>query len=77
MTNVAENGVGFVTLWDQLSDESTDAGKEFMSSFNELNASLGGSLGRLKEQPQDIQGRDTEIELLHACLLYTSDAADE
>ena len=68
MTNVAENGVGFVTLWDQLSDESTDAGKEFMSSFNELNASLGGSLGRLKEQPQDIQGRDTEIELLHAIL---------
>lgn len=68
MSDAAENSVGFVTLWDQLSDESTEAGKEFMSSFNTLNESLGGSLGRLKEQPQDIQGRDTEIELLHAIL---------
>ena len=40
MSDVAENGVGFVTLWDQLSDESTEAGKEFMSSFNTLNESL-------------------------------------
>lgn len=56
------------TLWDRLTDESTDAGKHFMPHYNELNNKLGNALGRLEEQPQDIQGRDHEIRLLHAIL---------
>lgn len=57
-----------MSLWDELSDESTIAGKKFMSEFNRVNETLGGSLDQLDEQPQDIQGRDEEIALLHAVL---------
>lgn len=56
------------TLWEKLSDTSTEAGHTFMESYNKLNDSLGHALGQLKEQPQDIQGRDKEIQLLHAIL---------
>src|SRR5699024_2722037 len=56
------------TLWDRLTDESTDEGKYFMPHYTELNDKLGNALGRLEEQPQDIQGRDHEIRLLHAIL---------
>lgn len=56
------------TLWDRLSDTSTAKGKRFMSVFDPLNEKLGGALGRLAEQPQDIQGRDKEIEMLHSIL---------
>lgn len=51
------------SLWEQLQEQH-----EFMDKYNSLNEELGNALGQLKEQPQDIQGRDTEIELLHAVL---------
>ena len=56
------------SLWEQLSDEQTRAGKMFMPRYNTLNEQLGHSLGQLREQPQTIQGRDREIALLHAIL---------
>lgn len=55
-------------VWPLLSDESTDVGRAFMREYRELDDKLGNSLGQLAEQPQDIQGRDREIALLHAIL---------
>lgn len=57
-----------LSLWDKLSNRDTPAGAQFMAAFDELNTQLGNALGRLPEQPQDIQGRDREIRMLHAIL---------
>lgn len=57
-----------VSLWEKLSDTTTRAGQTFMPKYNALNEKLGHALGQLREQPQDIQGRDKEIALLHAVL---------
>lgn len=56
------------TLWQRLSDKTTDAGKYFMEEYEALDNRLGGALGQLSPQPQDIQGREREIGLLHAIL---------
>lgn len=40
----------------------------WLAAFDEYNKSIGGALGELPEQPQDIQGRDEEIRLLQAVL---------
>lgn len=52
------------TMWDRLL-----AHEGFSKAFTEYNEGrLGGALDQLAEQPQDIQGRDTEIAQLHAVL---------
>lgn len=56
------------SLWSELSDPETPAGRRFLPAYKELNEKLGFSLGQLREQPQTIQGRDREIALLHAIL---------
>lgn len=56
------------SLWDRLEDTRNEAASAWMQAFNSYNASIGNAIGRLKEQPQDIQGRDTEIDMLHAVL---------
>ena len=68
MTTTVADTTPHTDVWSLLSDTSTPEGREFMGEFNTLNTALGGSLGRLAEQPQDIQGRDDEIRLLHAIL---------
>lgn len=50
-------------LWDELQSHA-----DFMDDYRALNEKLGHAIGRLKTQPQDIQGRDEEIGLLHAIL---------
>ena len=55
------------TLWQELSD-SHNGDNEFTREYNSLNKKLGNALGQLPEQPQDIQGRKQEIEMLHAIL---------
>lgn len=55
------------TLWQELND-SHNGDNEFTREYNSLNKKLGNALGQLPEQPQDIQGRKQEIEMLHAIL---------
>lgn len=55
-------------LWEKLSDKSTPAGQLFMDEYEALDDKLGNSLKQLEHQAHDIQGRDHEIELLHAIL---------
>ena len=50
-------------LWSRL---RLDA--KFMAAFDAYNKSIGNSLTMLKEQPQSIQGRQSEIEMLYAVL---------
>lgn len=50
-------------LWSQLRLDS-----KFMTAFDAYNKSIGNSLTMLKEQPQSIQGRQSEIEMLYAVL---------
>ena len=59
------------SVWDELQaaaraqvPEAVDA----MNLFNSYNARLGGALSRLKEQPQDIQGRDSILDLVLAVI---------
>lgn len=61
-------------LWDQIMEvtpeEQTAYNQDhqalpFSVAFENYNQSLGNSLGQLPEQPQDIQGRDHEIQLLY------------
>lgn len=50
-------------LWSRLRLDS-----KFMTAFDAYNKSIGNSLTMLKEQPQSIQGRQSEIEMLYAVL---------
>lgn len=68
MTVEADERRGNRSLWDQLTDETTPAGKMFMEHYTKLDDNLGNAIGQLSPQPQDIQGRDEEIALLHAIL---------
>lgn len=61
-------------LWDQIMEVTPEEQAAyqrdqnvvpFSVAFNNYNQSLGNSLGQLPEQPQDIQGRDREIQLLY------------
>lgn len=54
--------------WGTLKNSKSDECKYFMDLFERYNASIGGALGILEEQPQDIQGRDKEIEMLYRIL---------
>lgn len=54
--------------WGTLKNSKSDECKYFMDLFEKYNASIGGALGILEEQPQDIQGRDKEIEMLYRIL---------
>lgn len=54
--------------WKVLKSGDTAEKKEFMSLFDQYNASIGNALGILEEQPQDIQGRDKEIKMLYRIL---------
>ena len=54
--------------WSELKQADTDAKHQFMEMFNKYNASIGNALGILQEQPQDIQGRDKEINELYRIL---------
>lgn len=54
--------------WEILQNSESEKCKYFMDLFNNYNNSIGGALGILKEQPQDIQGRDREIEMLYRIL---------
>lgn len=67
-------GVQGQQLWDLIMQETPaeqqayqndPRQKPFAVAFNEYNQSLGNALGQLHEQPQDIQGRDHEIQLLY------------
>lgn len=63
-------------LWEQLkrSQVNINAGKvnakslTFMQAFNQYNSSLNNALIELQEQPQPIEGRSKEIEMLYAVL---------
>lgn len=68
-----------VDPWEELFDKADDEmarnlsehtgnALRAISHFRRMNDRLGGALGQLREQPQDIQGRDEEIALLHAVL---------
>lgn len=61
-------GEHVASLWDKLEDESDEMCKAWMDAFNGYNKGIGMALGKLREQPQDIQGRDAEIAMLHAVL---------
>lgn len=50
-------------LWSRLKTDDL-----FMRAFNAYNKSIGNSLTMLNEQPQRIQGRQDEIEMLYAVL---------
>ena len=61
-------------LWDQIMEVTPEEqaaynrdhqALPFSVAFENYNQSLGNSLGQLPEQPQDIQGRDHEIQLLY------------
>ena len=54
--------------WGILKSGESKECKYFMDLFEKYNASIGGALGILEEQPQDIQGRDKEIEMLYRIL---------
>lgn len=54
--------------WKALKTRDTKEKDEFMSLFDQYNASIGNALGILEEQPQDIQGRDKEIKMLYRIL---------
>lgn len=54
--------------WGILRSGESKECKYFMDLFEKYNASIGGALGILEEQPQDIQGRDKEIEMLYRIL---------
>ena len=54
--------------WEILQNSESAECKYFMDLFKQYNDSIGGALGILKEQPQDIQGRDKEIEMLYRIL---------
>ena len=47
---------------------SCERADKWFREFNAYNSSIADSLGRLAEQPQDIQGRDNEIKLLQAIM---------
>lgn len=47
---------------------SCERADKWFREFNAYNSSIADSLGRLAEQPQDIQGRDSEIKLLQAIM---------
>lgn len=51
------------TLWDRIYSNET-----FKKAFDEYNKSIGGALRQLPEQPQTIQGRETEIQMLAAIM---------
>lgn len=50
------------TVWQQLNDSNNPLAVDFMKKFDEYNSTIGYSLGMLSEQPQDIKGRETELE---------------
>ena len=54
--------------WKVLKSRETKEQEEFMTLFDQYNASIGNALGILEEQPQDIQGRDKEIKMLYRIL---------
>ena len=54
--------------WEILKNSNSEECKYFMELFKGYNDSIGGALGILEEQPQDIQGRDKEIEMLYRIL---------
>lgn len=55
-------------LWGMLTNKLNPKARAFMDEFNAYNESIGYSLATLKEQPQDIQGRESEIAMLYAVL---------
>lgn len=57
-----------LSIWDRLEDPNNPRAAKWLQLFNQYNASIGNALGKLREQPQSIQGRDTEIKMLHAIL---------
>ena len=54
--------------WKSLKASDTNDKENFMTLFDQYNASIGNALGILEEQPQDIQGRDKEIKMLYRIL---------
>ena len=48
--------------------ESARLCREWLDEFNKYNASIGDSLQELAEQPQDVVGRDRELDLLEQVL---------
>lgn len=54
--------------WKVLKSRDTEEKEEFMTLFDQYNATIGNALGILEEQPQDIQGRDKEIKMLYRIL---------
>ena len=46
-------------IWDKLMTDET-----YAMIFNDYNKSIGNALRTLSEQPQRIQGRDIEIDML-------------
>lgn len=54
--------------WKEMNLGDTKLKKDFLETFKQYNKQIGGALGILEEQPQDIQGRDREIEMLYKIL---------
>lgn len=54
--------------WKEMYLGDTKLKRDFLDMFNQYNKQIGGALGILEEQPQDIQGRDREILELYKIL---------
>ena len=57
-----------LSLSDNELRESARLCHEWLDEFNKYNASIGDSLQELAEQPQDVVGRDRELDLLEQVL---------